>query len=70
MTLSALTRPQADALDALARFVSLHGYAPSRAELARMLSLSVSALEERLDGLERKGRIRRIRGLARAITIT
>ncbi len=64
-----LTDVQNATLRAIAQWVELHGYPPTRDELADVLSIAPSSLEDRLDALEDKGYIRRTPGRARAIKI-
>ena len=64
-----LTGNQSATLLAIAAYISLHGYPPTRIELAVVLGVSPSAVEDRLAALEAKGAIRRTPGLARAIQI-
>lgn len=66
----AITEKQQQLLDFLQRYMLERGIAPSYSEMAESLSLkSKSQVFDLLNGLEERGRIRRLRGKRRAIEI-
>lgn len=56
---SDLPARQSACLAAIEKFSAEHGYSPSHAELAAMLSVSEPSVRQYLDALERKGFIQR-----------
>ncbi len=52
-----LTTKQSELLDYTHRHVVLNGYQPSRAEMARRFGVTVSAMQQRIDLMVRKGAI-------------
>jgi len=55
----------------LAKYWAQHEYAPSIREIARMLNVkSTSTANYRVEGLVRKGVLRRRKGIARSLTLT
>lgn len=66
-----LTVRQQEVFDLLVRFYKERGYAPSNAELARMMGVaSVNAAADMLRSLQRKGAISITPGVSRGITIS
>ncbi len=64
----ALTKRQAEALEALQGFQAAHGYPPTRAELGRLLGVSAQTADFHLRALARK-RIVQVSSLARGIVL-
>lgn len=65
-----LTTRQEKVLRFIADFISRHGYAPSLREIARHFGMKgTRGVERHLQALERKGRIRKTPGLARALEV-
>jgi repressor LexA len=65
-----LTKRQAEAADALRKFILKHGYPPTVRELAGTLKIDVRAAFGHITALERKGIIWREKGKSRSISFT
>ncbi len=65
-----LTQRQQRALDFIRDYIAEHGFAPSYEEIRQHIGVaSLNAVRELLDGLERKGYIRRLAGRSRALVL-
>ncbi len=67
--LNGLTRRQFEARQAIEKFVSEHGIAPSYKEIGAALGVSPESANKLVDCLERRGHISRKRGQARSLVL-
>jgi len=65
-----LTESQQRVYDEISQFWDEHGYAPSYADLADRLSLSINAVVESVRRLQKKGYVFQYEGLARSLIPT
>ncbi len=65
-----LSQRQQRALDFIREYIAEHGFAPSYDEIRQHIGVaSLNAVRDLLDGLERKGYIRRLAGRSRALVL-
>lgn len=64
-----LTSRQAETIFAIASFIKLHGYSPTTRELADILGVNQTAASNLVAACARKGKLTRVAGKARTITI-
>lgn len=64
-----LTYRQAETIFAIRCFIKLHGYSPTTRELAGLLGVNQTAASNLVAACERKGKLTRVAGKARTITI-
>ncbi|MWV17523.1 hypothetical protein F3I16_15890 [Pseudomonas sp. L-22-4S-12] len=61
------TTPQAETLGHIRDFINTKGYSPTIAELAKLAGIRGFAMQNRIEGLERKKLITRTARIARSI---
>jgi len=64
-----LTARQAETVYAIERFTKMHGYSPTTREIGDMLDVNQTAASNLVAACVRKGKLKRIAGKARTITI-
>lgn len=67
--MEALTDKQTELLDYLTSYKEQHGWYPSLSEAAKGLNVTNNAINDRLQGLIRKGWVERTMGVARGIKV-
>lgn len=64
-----LTPRQQDTMDVIFEFILYHGYSPTTREIGDLLGVNQTAATNLVAACERKGKLKRIAGKARTITI-
>lgn len=66
-TKNELTPVQAETLAFIAGYITLHGYSPTFAEIAKAQQVNVNAIGDRVAQLVKKGAVTKADGIARSI---
>ncbi len=64
-----LTSRQAETVYAIAAFIKTYGYSPTTRELGDILGVNQTAATNLVAACVRKGKLKRVKGMARTITV-